>query len=199
MKSIRAELRTIAGWIKPGSRVLDLGCGQGELLSYLQENSQVTGYGVEIEQSNIVASIDNNINVIQADIEQGLIGFEDQSFDYVIMTQTLQALKNTDKILEEILRVGREGIVTFPNFGHWRSRLYTLFGRMPVTKALPNTWYNTPNIHLCTLKDFEDLCKMRGFKILQRSIVDRQHRRRAFNSFLPNLLGEIVLYRIQKK
>jgi len=199
MKSIRAELRTIAEWIKPGSRVLDLGCGKGELLSYLQENSQVTGYGVEIEPSNIVASIDNNINVIQADIEQGLIGFEDRSFDYVIMTQTLQALRNTDKILEEILRVGREGIVTFPNFGHWRSRLYILFGHMPVTKALPNTWYNTPNIHLCTLKDFEDLCKKRGFKILQRSIVDRQHRRRAFNSFLPNLLGEIVLYRIQKK
>ena len=199
MKSIRAELRTIAGWIKPGSRVLDLGCGKGELLSYLQENCQVTGYGIEIEQKNIVESINNNINVIQADIEQGLIGFEDNSFDYVIMTQTLQALRNTDKILEEILRVGREGIVTFPNFGHWRSRLNILFGHMPITKSLPNTWYNTPNIHLCTIIDFENLCKEKGFEILQRSIVDRQHRRRAFNSFLPNLLGEIALYRIQKK
>ena len=176
MKSIRAELKTIADWIKPGSRVLDLGCGKGELLSYLQENHNVTGYGIEIEQQNIVASIDNNINVIQADIEQGLIGFEDNSFDYVIMTQTLQAIKNTDNILEEILRVGREGIITFPNFGHWRSRLNILLGHMPVTKSLPNTWYNTPNIHLCTINDFESLCKERGFKMLQRSIVDSQHR-----------------------
>ncbi len=198
MKPIRAELRTIASWIKPGSRVLDLGCGNGELLSYLQENYQVTGYGIEIEQNNIVASIQNNINVIQADIEQGLTGFEDNSFDYVIMTQTLQALRNTDEILKEMLRVGREGIVTFPNFGHWRSRLNIMLGHMPVTKALPNTWYNTPNIHLCTIKDFEDLCTEKDFKILQRSIVDRQHRNRTFNAFLPNLLGEIALYRIQK-
>ncbi len=198
MKSIRAELKTIADWIKPNSRVLDLGCGQGELLSYLQEKYQVTGYGVEINQQNIVASINNNINVIQADIEQGLIGFEDNSFDYVIMTQTIQALRNTDVIIEEMLRVGREGIVTFPNFGHWRSRLNILFGHMPITKSLPNAWYNTPNIHLCTLKDFEDLCKEKNFKILKRSIVDRQHRNRVFNNLLPNLLGEIALYRIQK-
>lgn len=198
MKSIRAELKVIADWIKPRSRVLDLGCGKGELLSYLQENHQVTGYGIEIEQQNIVASIDNNINVIQADIEQGLIGFEDNSFDYVIMTQTIQAIRNTDGILEEMLRVGREGIITFPNFGHWRSRLNILLGHMPITKTLPNTWYNTPNIHLCTLKDFEILCAEKGFKILQRSIVDSQHRRRAFGSFLPNLLGEIALYKIQK-
>lgn len=198
MKSIRTELKTIADWIKPNSRVLDLGCGQGELLSYLQENHQVTGYGVEINQKNIVASINNNINVIQADIEQGLIGFEDNSFDYVIMTQTIQALKNTDVILEEMLRVGREGIVTFPNFGHWRSRLNILRGHMPITKSLPNAWYNTPNIHLCTLKDFEALCKEKNFKILQRSIVDRQHRNSTLNNLLPNLLGEIALYRIQK-
>jgi len=198
MKTIRAELRTLASWIKPGSRVLDLGCGNGELLSYLQENCQVTGYGVEIEQANIVASIQNNINVIQADIEQGLFGFEDNSFDYVIMTQTIQALRNTDKILEEMLRVGREGIITFPNFGHWRSRLNILFGHMPITKALPNTWYNTPNIHLCTLKDFEDLCAEKKYEILQRSVVDRKHQRHIFNDLIPNLLGEIALYRIQK-
>ena len=198
MKSIRAELQSIASWIKPGSRVLDLGCGNGELLSYLQENSHVTGYGIEIKQANIVASIQNNINVIQADIEQGLTGFEDSSFDYVIMSQTIQALHNTDGILEEMLRVGREGIVTFPNFGHWQNRLKILRGHMPVTKTLPNSWYNTPNIHLCTLKDFEDLCAERNFKILQRSIVDHQHRSRAFSTFLPNLFGEIALYRIQK-
>ena len=198
MKSIRTELKAIANWIKPKSRVLDLGCGQGQLLSYLQVNHQVTGYGVEIEQSNIVASIDNNINVIQADIEQGLIGFEDNSFDYVIMSQTLQALRNTDIVLEEMLRVGREGIVTFPNFGHWRSRLNILMGHMPITKSLPNTWYNTPNIHLCTLYDFENLCEQKGFKILQRNIVDRNHRSHFFANILPNLLGEIALYRIQK-
>ena len=198
MNSLRAELKIIASWIKPNSRVLDLGCGQGELLSYLQTNHQVTGYGVEIEQNNIVASIDNNINVIQADIEQGLTGFEDNSFDYIIMSQTIQAIRNTDAILEEMLRVGREGIVTFPNFGHWRSRLNILFGRMPITKTLPNTWYNTPNIHLCTLKDFEELCAEKNFKILQRSIVDRQHRSNIFNKILPNLMGEIALYRIQK-
>ena len=198
MNSIRAELQIIADWIKPGSRVLDLGCGKGELLSYLQINHQATGYGIEIEQSNIVESIKNNVNVIQADIEQGLTGFEDNSFDYVIMSQTLQALHNTDKVLEEMLRVGREGIVTFPNFGHWRSRLNILLGHMPITKALPNTWYNTPNIHLCTLNDFEDLCKEKNFKILQRNVLDRQHRRRIYNSILPNLMGEIALYRIQR-
>jgi len=199
MNSIRPELQIIANWIKPGSRVLDLGCGKGELLSYLQTNHNVTGYGIEIEQNNIVESINNNINVIQADIEQGLTGFEDNSFDYVIMSQTLQALHNTDKVLEEMLRVGREGIVTFPNFGHWRSRLNIMLGHMPVTKSLPNTWYNTPNIHLCTLRDFEDLCKEKNFKILQRSIVDRLHRRRLYNSILPNLMGEIALYRIQRR
>ncbi len=199
MTSLRAELKIIADWIKPGSRVLDLGCGKGELLSYLQEKHNVTGYGIEIKQSNIVASIKNRVNVIQADIEQGLTGFESNSFDYVIMSQTLQALHNTDKILQEILRVGREGIVTFPNFGHWQNRLGILFGHMPVTRTLPNSWYNTPNIHLCTIKDFEGLCKEKDFEILQRSIVDSQHRSRVYNMFFPNLLGEVALYRIQKR
>lgn len=198
ISKLRPELRIIAEWIKPGSRVLDLGCGAGELLAFLQSQHNVTGYGIEIEQRNIVAAIKNNVNVIQADLDQGLTGFDDNSFDYVVMMQTLQAIHNPDKILMEMLRVGHEGIITFPNFGYWKNRLQVIAGHMPVTSCLPDHWYNSPNIHLCTLSDFEYLCQERNFHILERNIVDRKHRARPFNRLLPNLLGEIALYRFEK-
>ncbi len=199
MTVLRPELRTIADWITAGSRVLDLGCGDGTLLAYLRDNRQVSGYGLEIDQAKIVQAIAKGVNVIQTDLDAGLTEFESNSFDYVVMSQTLQAVHYPERLLEEMLRVGREGIITFPNFGHWRCRLQLLSGRMPVTPSLPNTWYNTPNIHLCTLRDFEALCAKKAFHILERTVVDRAHRTSLPMRLLPNLMGEVALYRFQRR
>jgi len=197
--SLRPDLDIITRWIQPGSKVLDLGCGDGTLLQYLQENHQATGYGLEIDPDNIAKCISAGINVIQTDLNAGLSDFDEESFDYVIMTQTLQAVKRPDLLLNEILRIGREGIVTFPNFGHWSTRLQlALGGHMPVSRTLPNLWFNTPNIHLCTIRDFEILCRQQDIHILQRSVVNYAHRSTIATRLLPNLLGEIALYRFQR-
>ncbi|MGD8483773.1 MAG: methionine biosynthesis protein MetW [Thioalkalispiraceae bacterium] len=193
---LRPELGIIASWIEPGSRILDLGCGDGSLLMHLRDTRQVSGYGLEIDESNIVSCVSHQVNVIQADLDKGLTGFEANSFDYVVMTQALQAMHYPDKTVEEMLRVGREAIITFPNFGHWRCRLNIARGRMPVTSSLPNSWYNTPNIHLCTLYDFEDLCKEKNIHILERTVVDHAHKSTLAMRLLPNLMGEIALYRL---
>lgn len=196
MSSLRPELGIIADWIKPGSRVLDLGCGDGSLLKHLRDTRQVSGYGLEIDEQNIVTCVSRQLNVIQADLDKGLTEFEANSFDYVVMTQALQAMHYPDKMVEEMLRVGRDAIITFPNFGHWRCRLNIARGRMPVTSSLPNTWYNTPNIHLCTLHDFEDLCKEMNIHILERTVVNHAHESTLTMRLLPNLMGEIALYRL---
>jgi len=198
---LRADLAIIAEWIKPGSKVLDLGCGDGVLLAYLRDHQDVTGYGLEINAFNIEACVERDINVIQADLNDGLQEyFADDSFDYVIMSQTLQATEQPDLILQEMLRVGREGIVTFPNMAYWRARLQLgVQGIMPVTKGLPNQWYNTPNVHLCTLKDFQALCRQHDIDVLQRTVVDHSHRRgNLLMSLLPNLLGEVAIYRCSR-
>lgn len=195
---LRADLAIIAQWIKSDSKVLDLGCGDGTLLAYLRDQRNVQGYGLEINPFNIEICVENNINVIQANLNNGLKAyFSDNSFDCVIMSQTLQATEQPDLLIEEMLRVGNEGIVTFPNMAHWNARLQLgLKGIMPVTKNLPNQWFNTPNVHLCTLNDFEVLCKKHDIQILQRSVVDHSHKKgsRLMNMF-PNLLGEIAIYR----
>jgi methionine biosynthesis protein MetW len=194
---MRADLEIISRWIQPGSEVLDLGCGDGVLLAYLRDHRQVGGYGVEIDEAKIATCIRAGVNVIHKDLEAGLSDFGDNTFDYVIMTQTLQAVQHTEWLLDEMLRVGREGIVTFPNFGHWRCRFQlVLGGHMPVVKALPHAWYNTPNVHLFTIHDFETLCRHKGIKILQRAVVDHQHRASLGMRLLPNLLGELALYRL---
>jgi len=195
---MRADLEIIQNWIQPDSHVLDLGCGDGTLLHALMRQHQVKGYGLEYDDLNIISCIEKDVKVIQVDLDQGLSDlFDDHSFDYVIMTQTLQAMHRPDRLLKEMLRVGREGIVTFPNFGHWKSRTSLSFGGyMPVTRALPNTWYNSPNIHLCTVLDFERFCRENNIRILQRMVVNTSHQSSFLIKMFPNLLGEIALYRI---
>ncbi|MDE2342269.1 MAG: methionine biosynthesis protein MetW [Betaproteobacteria bacterium] len=193
---IRPDLAVIAGWIKPGSKVLDLGCGDGLLLSHLQQTRQVSGYGIEIDPQSVVTSIRNGVNVLQMNLETGLSGFDDHSFDTVILSQTLQATKHTESILRDMLRVGREGIVTFPNFGYWRNRLQVMRGRMPKSDAMPYEWFNTPNVHLCTLEDFETLCSLIGARVAERLVIGPQGRS---VQFWPNLTGSLAIYRIQPR
>jgi len=187
----RPDLAAIAQWVAPGSRVLDLGCGDGALLRYLWNARQAPGYGVEIEDERVLACVANDVNVIQADLESGLSLFADGSFDSVILSQTLQAVHRTEAILREMLRVGREAIVSFPNFGHWSARLQVLAGRIPVSETLPYEWYETPNLHHCTVTDFEDLCRRIGIHIRERLVL---HEGRAV-TVMPNLLGSLAVYR----
>ncbi len=191
---LRADFAAIANWVKPGARILDLGCGDGSLLSYLNEQRGGAGYGVEIDDEGILACVKNGVNVIQGDLERGLSGFADGSFDYVILSQTLQAVRSSERVVREMLRVGRQGIVTFPNFGYWRNRLHVMLGNMPVSNNLPYQWFDTPNIHLCTITDFEDFCRSHGVRILERIVM----RNGSAVTLLPNLLGSLAVYRFER-
>ncbi|MDP1536297.1 MAG: methionine biosynthesis protein MetW [Burkholderiales bacterium] len=186
----RPDFAAIARWIRRDAHVLDLGCGDGTLLSYLQQARGVTGYGVEIDDSNVLACVKNGVHVIQSDLERGLAEFEDHSFDYVVLSQTLQAMRNTERIVREMLRVGRAGIVTFPNFGYWKNRLQVLRGGMPVSANLPFEWFDTPNIHLCTVADFDRFCAERGINIVERTVLTGGKPVTAW----ANLLGELAVY-----
>jgi len=190
----RPEFDTIAAWIAPGAQVLDLGCGDGSLLRYLKEVRSAVGYGIEIDDAKVLASVRHRVNVLQSDLETGLAGFETGSFDYVILSQTLQAVRHTEQIVGEMLRVGRQAIVTFPNFGYWRHRLQVLAGRMPVSPTLPYQWYDTPNVHLFTLRDFEAFCAGHGIRILERIVLDQGRE----VAVLPNLLGSLAVYRFDR-
>lgn len=187
----RPDLATIAQWVAPNARVLDLGCGDGMLLRYLWKERGSHGYGVEIDDTKVGACVQNDVNVLQMNLESGLETFQDRSFDYVILSQTLQAVRHTEDIVREMVRVGREAIVSFPNFGHWSGRLQVVKGRMPVSESLPHEWYNTPNLHLCTIADFEDLAAKLGVRILERVVL---HKGEAV-SFMPNLFGSLAVYR----
>jgi methionine biosynthesis protein MetW len=189
----RYDFELIASWIPERASVLDLGCGDGVLLAGLAATRAATGYGVEIDDASILASVKNGVNVLQDDLETGLEAFEDDSFDFVILSQTLQAMRNVEGVMREMMRVGREGIVTFPNFGYWRHRLDVLQGYMPVSKSLPHSWYDTPNIHLCTVKDFEDLCVKVGAEILDERVI---HAGRQV-TLLPNLRGSLAVFRFR--
>jgi methionine biosynthesis protein MetW len=187
------EIEVISGWIAPKARVLDLGCGDGRLLRHLWESRQAPGYGVEIDDAHVLECIRNDVNVLQMDLEDGLSAFRDGSFDSVILSETLQAIHRQEALLKDMLRVGREAIVSFPNFGYWKARIQiALAGHMPVSKELPYQWYDTPNVHHCTLVDFESLCAKLGIRILERVVL----RDGGPVSVLPNLLGSIALYRV---
>jgi methionine biosynthesis protein MetW len=195
---MRADLAIIADWIKPGSSILDMGCGKGALLKFLRDNSGVDGIGLEIDVQEIESCVRDSISVIQADLNDGLAQyFSDNSFDYVVMSQTLQAMNRPDILVDEMLRVGRQGIITFPNMAYWKGRLQLgIRGIMPVTRNLPNHWFDTPNIHLCTVNDFEALCKQKNINILERTVVDHTHNKNTLlMRFFPNLFGEIAIYR----
>ncbi len=192
--ALRPDLAAIAEWIQPGKKVLDLGCGDGSLLRYLRESRNVFGYGVEIDDKNLLSCFYNGINVIQNDLESGLSSFESDSFDYVILSQTLQAMRHTEDIIQEMLRVGKQGIVSFPNFGYWRNRVQVALGQMPISKALPYHWYDTPNIHLCTLNDFEALCRRCNAHIIECRVMSNYRPVHIF----PNLMGMLAFYRFER-
>tara|TARA_B100001250_G_scaffold381409_1_gene373681 strand:- start:135 stop:737 length:603 start_codon:yes stop_codon:yes gene_type:complete len=195
---LRTDQSLIAKWIKNDARVLDLGCGDGTLLANLQKKQKVTGYGIEIDEENIIKCIKSGVNVIQTDLDAGLSQFDNNTFDYVIMTQTLQAIYYPEKLLTEMTRVGHEAIVTFPNMAHWKCRVQIMLGgHMPKSKTLPYEWYDTPNIHLCSLDDFENLCMKKNIEILERKTIDHAHQISLGMSILPNLLGEIAIYRFR--
>lgn len=193
--NIRPDFALITNWISPKSKVLDLGCGDGTLLTHLHDTLKTTGYGIEKEDSNWLAALKNGVDVIQMNLEEGLSGFEDQSFDTVILSQTLQAMHNTESIVHEMLRVGREVIVTFPNFGYWRNRMQITFGTMPVSKSLPYQWYDTPNVHLCTIHDFDAFCAQHRIQVIERKVITGGQDVHV----LPNLMGTLAMYRLKSE
>jgi len=188
---LRPDLAAIAQWVAPQARVLDLGCGDGSLLRTLWQERRAPGYGVEIDDAAVLDCVDNDVNVLQVDLESGLSLFGDHTFDCVILSETLQTIHRTEFLMREMLRVGREVIVSFPNFGHWSARLQVLAGRMPVSQTLPYQWYETPNVHHCTTVDFEDLCRRLHVRIRERLVL---HEGKPV-TWLPNLLGSVAVYR----
>lgn len=197
--SIRQDFKIISNWVAPESQVLDLGCADGSLLRYLQNTKHVHGYGLEREANNIAKCINNQVNVIQMNLNDGLPSFADKSFDYVMLSLTLQSIKRASILINEMLRVGEEAIVSFPNFGHWSIRFQLAFGgKMPVSKRLPYEWYDTPNIRLCTVNDFEEYCKNNGIEILESCVLNSDYRTTQLQKLLPNVFGSIAMYRISK-
>ena len=190
----------IPQWIHENSRVLDLGCGEGQLLAQLIRTHNIDGLGLELDPDKISICLTQGLSVIQHDLNRGLPNFNDQQFDTVVMTQTLQAIRRPDTLLEEMLRVGQEAIVTFPNFAFLRNRIQLgIYGHMPVNPQLPHPWYNTPNIHLSTFTDFEDLCKNLVIRILDKDTSDLSGRHTLLGRIWPNIFGEVAMYRLTKE
>ena len=193
IKLLSADYDSIIKLIENQSKVLDLGCGSGILLKRLIEEKKVSGRGVEINEENIIECVKYGIPVFQGDIDEGLAAYQDKSYDYVILNQTLQVIRKPDFVLKEMLRVGKRAIVSFPNFANWKIRLKLLFsGRMPKTKFLPFEWYDTPNIHLLTIKDFKIFCRKHNMKIF-KEIYIKNYRPTCFMLF-PNLFAEQGLF-----
>ena len=192
-------IEVIKDWIDKDSQVLDLGCGNGKILNILTKELGVTALGVEINQGNLNECIKSGLNVIQQNIDEGLNNFSDRSFDVVIMSQTIQVLKEPKQALLEVTRIGKESIVTIPNFGHWAIRLDLLLsGRMPITGALPNNWHDTENIHLCTIRDFEVLCSECGIDILEKRFFNGSGKEKGLTQIIPNAFAATAIYKISK-
>ncbi len=199
VESTRQINDSIHSWVKPNSRVLDLGCGDGRLLAQLQKDLDIRGYGLEIDPDSINQCLAKGVNVVEQDLNKGMANFADDSFDTVIMTQALQAMRFPHLVLDEMLRIGTQCVITFPNFGHWKARAYlTLRGRMPVTKQLTYQWYDTPNIHFFTYSDFEALCRERNIKILRKQFVGEYFLDRQLKNLWPNLFAETAVYHLSK-
>ena len=191
----RYDFPIIENWTHQNSKVLDLGCGDGSLLNYLKEKKDIKGFGIEKNKDNWLLSLKNNIDVIQMDLEAGLAGFETNSFDLVILSRTIQSMNHIEEIIHEMMRVGKEVIITFPNFGYWKNRFQIMQGNMPVSDELPYKWFETPNIHLCTIQDFDNLCRENKIKVEQRLILTDK---KSVN-FYPNLFGALALYKLVSK
>jgi len=191
----RYDFPIIENWTHQNSKVLDLGCGDGSLLNYLKEKKDIKGFGIEKNKDNWLLSLKNNIDVIQMDLEAGLAGFETNSFDLVILSRTIQSMNHIEEIIHEMMRVGKEVIITFPNFGYWKNRFQIIQGNMPVSDELPYKWFETPNIHLCTIQDFDNLCRENKIKVEQRLILTDK---KSVN-FYPNLFGALALYKLVSK
>jgi len=191
---MRSDFSAIAQWIEPNSQVLDVGCGDGSLLEYLKSHKNAHVYGVELADDKVLACAQKGLNVVQQNLEGGLALFEDNSFDTVILSQTLQTIHQTARILSEIARVGKECIVSFPNFGHWSHRAAVISGRMPVSKTLPYQWYDTPNVRVLTIADFEALAPAVGLELLDRVVLHDGE----IIQFLPNLRGSLAIYRARR-
>ncbi|MGH1427491.1 MAG: methionine biosynthesis protein MetW [Arenicella sp.] len=196
----RQDFKIISDWISSNAQVLDLGCADGSLMRHLQDTKNIHGYGLEREAKNIAKCIDNNINVIQMNLNDGLPSFEDKTFDYVVLSLTLQSIKHATDLVDEMLRVGEEAIVSFPNFGHWSIRLQlALGGKMPVSKRLPYKWHDTPNIRLSTVHDFEEFCDNRNIQILESRVLNNDYKTTFIQQCFPNLFGSIAMFRLSRK
>lgn len=190
----------IIGMIEQDSRVLDLGCGDGELLQLLHMKRNTYGLGIDISTDEVLKCIKRGVSVIQEDIDEGLDQYKDQAYDYVMLTETLQAVKRPDYVLNQIVRIGRKAIVSFPNFAYWRLSFKFLFsGRMPKSPVLPYAWYNTPNIHLLAINDFKDFCKNNSIKILKQIYLVKKGARLKFNIGMENMLAEEAIFLIEKQ
>ncbi|MEE4278923.1 MAG: methionine biosynthesis protein MetW [Halieaceae bacterium] len=196
---MRQDLTHILRWIRPEARVLDLGCGDGEFLALLRDQRRARVLGIEIDADAITEALRRGLDIVEQDLDGGLANFPDHSFDVVVMAHALQAVHFPDRVLEEMLRVGRECVVTFPNFGQWRCRVHLLSrGRMPVSRFMPYTWYDTPNIHFCTVRDFETLCRHRGIRILGREMIGAGSGAGFLARRWPNLFATTAIYHISR-
>ncbi len=198
---MKQEFQIISDLIEKNTRVLDVGCGDGTLMEYLKHNKEIDIRGIEISKDNVQKCLSKGLAVIEGDAEKDLLQFPDSSFDFVILSQTLQAFLSPEIVIKELLRVGKKAIVTIPNFGFWKVRLHLLFkGTMPVTKNLPNEWYNTPNLHMCTIKDFYNFCENREIK-LDKSLALQNERISSINEFnlnVKNLSAELGIFLIER-
>jgi len=195
LSNARPDLAFIAHWVKPGAHVLDVGCGDGVMMDYLQSGKSCTGYGLELADEQVLASTKRGVHVIQQDFERGLGIFGDNSFDTVMCLSSLQMMKHVEDLLRDIVRVGREAIVSFPNFAHWPHRIALLRGRMPVSKALPYQWYDTPNVRCATIKDFQELAEEVGLEVMECVALSEGR----IVSVMPNLRGDLAVFRLRKR